>query len=101
MSELRPLRTLVRACAAAAIGVYDRRPAEQVARSFWQRDDNVEYLLRGPTSPVDMTTPGLVRAIMPDFLTTLTAQSVAAKIFQEGLRLSFDRAGSISVPTLL
>lgn len=42
----------------------------------------------------------LAQTIVPDFVASLTAQSAAARIFREGLQLSFGRAGQIAVPTL-
>jgi hypothetical protein len=38
---------------------------------------------------------------MPDFVQTLASLSAAAKIFRDGLQLTFGHAGQISVPTLL
>jgi len=97
-----PVRSLVRACAASAIAIYDGTRPEEVARREWSRDSLVPWLLRTPSSPATMAaTPGLVRTIMPNLITALAARSAAAKIFREGLELNFDGAGKISVPTLL
>jgi len=97
-----PVRSLVRACAASAIAIYDRARPEEVARREWSRDSLVPWLLRTPSSPATMAaTPALVRTIMPNLITALAARSAAARIFREGLELNFDGAGKISVPTLL
>ena len=96
------VKCLVQACAAAAIGALDRTPAERVAKREYSNDRGVEWLLRGPSQVLDTASaPPLARTIVADVITAITPSSVAAKLFREGLQLSFDRAGTIAVPTLL
>jgi len=97
------VRSLVRACAAAAIGVIDRSLPVNALAKEWPHDDGAKWLLtRAPSAPTDMNNaPALVQQIMPDFVSTLATASAAARIFKEGLLLRFDHAGRIAVPTLL
>jgi hypothetical protein len=97
------VRSMVRACAAAAIAVLDKLPPARVAKREWSDDLGAEWLLRAPVQALDISTaPALVQTVMPDFLMTLVSQYVAAaKIFKEGLQLSFGHAASISVPTII
>jgi hypothetical protein len=98
------VRSLVRACCAAAIAALERipPPPAKVARREWQSDDGAEWLLRAASEPAMMATaPGLVQMWMVDFVATLTGQSAAASLFRDALQLSFGRSGRINVPTLL
>jgi hypothetical protein len=103
-STVRPsVRTLTRACVATGIAAMERttKPERIVARE-WPREEGVDWLVRAATTPTGLgDAPGVVRTIMPDFMATLAAESAAAQVFKEGLRLSFDRAGQINVPTIL
>ena len=103
ISGQRPsVRSLVRACAAAAIGVLDRTSPVRAVASEWPLDDGALWLLqRSATAPTSMTNaPALIQTVMPDFLATLTGQSAAARVFRDGLQLAFDHYGQIAVPTL-
>lgn len=97
--------SLVRACAAHAIAATERTktPPVKIATRNWSHDSGAIYLTqRAAVPPTDTsTTPALLRTIMPDFVATLSPDSAAAKIFKEGLQLSFDGAAQIAVPTLL
>jgi len=98
------VRSLVRACSAAAIALLERIPPHPatVVRREWSSDDGAEWLLRAASEPTMMTTaPGLVQMWMVDFVASLTGQSAAASLFRESLQLSFGRSGQINVPTLL
>ena len=97
------VRSLVRAVAATGIAAFDRAKAGSIVASNWRADDGAKWLVERaavpPTSIADA--PGIVQTVMPDFVTTLATASAAAKIFKDGLILSFGRAGQINVPTLL
>jgi hypothetical protein len=96
------VRSLVRACSAAALEVYEGTPASKIAKREWPTDDGAWWLARGPVSPADIASaPAVVHTVMPEFVQTLASQAAAAKIFRDGLQLTFGRAGQISVPTLL
>lgn len=96
------IRCLVRACSAAAIGAFDRESVHNVISREYSNDSDTQWLMRAATAPTDMATaPALVRTVMPDFVTALAAESAAARIFREGLQLSFNGAGQIGVPTLI
>lgn len=97
------VRSLVRACVCVGIGVLDRSPPLKVLAKEWAHDEGARWFLsRSASVPADMSNaPALVQTIMPDFVSTLATASAAAQIFKEGLLLKFDRAGRITVPTLL
>lgn len=96
------VKCLVQACAAAAIGALDRTPPERVAKREYPNDRVVEWLLRAPSQVLETgAAPPLARTIVADVITAIAPSSAAAKLFREGLQLSFDRAGTIAVPTLL
>lgn len=97
------VRSLVRACAASAMGIFEKADAIAVLKDVWPHDDGAKWLLtRAPSVPADMTNaPAMVQQIMPDFVSTLATASAAARVFKEGLVLKFDGAGRIAVPTLL
>jgi hypothetical protein len=97
------VKSLVRACAAAAIGALERVPATKIAKREWNYDPGVEWLVsKSPSMPLEIAdAPTIVQTVMPDFIATLSSQYVAAaRIFKEGLQLSFGRAGTIAVPTI-
>jgi hypothetical protein len=102
-SAVRPTtKSLVRACAAYGIAAFDRTPPAKIVNREWSHDGTAEWLVRAATVPADTSnTPAIVRTVIPEFISTLAAQSVAARLFKEGLQLSFDGAGNIAVPTLL
>jgi hypothetical protein len=95
-----PVTGLVRACAVKAIAALDGSSPLKVLQSSWPRDNFADLIIRAPVSPTDLSSP-LVRAIMPAFLATLAPASAAAKLFTSGLRLSFDGAAEINVPTII
>src|SRR5262245_15684213 len=96
------VKSLVRACIAAGIGAYDKLAPAKVAAREWSRDNSIEYFLRAPSAPIDtIGTPDLVRTVMVDLVAALASQSAGARLFQDGLQLSFDSSGKISVPTIL
>jgi hypothetical protein len=95
------VRSLVRACACAAIGALDRTAPTRVAAREWSDDRTAEWLTRAPVAITDTeSAPPLVRTVLADFIATLAPTSAAARLFREGLQLNFDRAGEIAVPTI-
>jgi hypothetical protein len=102
LNDIRPsVRSLIRACAAAAIGAYERVSPAKIATREWMNDAGVSWLLRAPSAPLDLTTPGLTHTLVPDLMATLAPQSAAARIFRDGLQLLFGRDAQISVLTIL
>jgi hypothetical protein len=96
------VKSFTRACAASAIAAYDKQSPLKIVTREWSEDRTAEWLVRAATTPADMTnTPALVRTVIPEFISLLASQSVAARLFKEGLQLSFDGAGTLAVPTLL
>lgn len=95
------VRSLVRACSAAAIASLERVTPKSVVVREWSHDSDAEFILRAPSAPLDMAhAPGLIRTIMPEFVAALAGYSAGARIFRENLQLSFDDAGEIAVPTV-
>ena len=91
----------MRACAAHGIAALDKTSPAKVVGREWSRDEAADWLVRSATVPLDTgSAPGLVRQVVADLVSTLASQSAAARLFANGLRLSFDGAGSIVVPTL-
>src|SRR5262245_58172429 len=86
------MRSLVRACAAAAIAAVDRTTPLQVAEHNWRGDRGTQLLLRAPVQPMASVGTGAatIHTIMPDFVETLCAVSAAAQVFRQNLVLSFD-----------
>jgi hypothetical protein len=95
------VRSLARACAAYAISAYDGNSPPFLAKQIWPSDPGAEWLCRAAMAPTDTSAPGLTHTVLRDLLATLAPQSAAARIFREGLQLSFGRDAQISVPTLL
>jgi len=91
---------LVRACAAAAIASLDGTSVAGTLQRNWSRDNFADLIVRAPVSPIDLSSP-LTRTIMPSFLAALAPASAAASLFATGLRLSFDGAGQINIPTII
>lgn len=101
LSGTPSITSLVRACAASGIAAFERVPASKVVTREWSRDSGAEWLLRAPVEPTDMASaPALARTVVSDLVSTLAGHSAAAKLFNEGLKLSFDSHAEISVPTL-
>ena len=102
MTTTPAVKCLVRTCAAAAIGAFDRTSPREVIAREWSDDANAQWLMRAVTSPTSMAgAPALVHTVLPDFVSALAGESAAARIFREGLQLTFDEAGRIAVPTLI
>src|SRR5262245_60649880 len=101
------VRSLIRACAASSIAAFDRSDPNRVVAREFSRDADAHWLVRASTTPTDtQNTPALVRQIMPEFVATLHGQCAAARLFKEGLQLTFGpegvgQAGEMAVPTLL
>jgi hypothetical protein len=96
------VQSLVRACAASGLAAMERTPVARVVTREWSRDSDAQWLTRTATEPLTMAdAPGLVRMVVPDVMATLVASSAAARLFNQGIQLSFDRAGQIAVPTIL
>jgi hypothetical protein len=90
--------SLARACVAIALGGR-QRAADTVTR--WD-DASAFAIVRGSVSPSDTSSASaLGRQIMPLFFEALGPQSAAAELFGDGLQLSFDGAGAISLPALV
>jgi hypothetical protein len=103
LAQVRPtVRSLARACAAAAIAAIDRVPPLRVVGREWPRDGDAELFTRAASSIIDMASAdALTHSVTTDFIATLGAQSVAARLFREGLQLQFGNDGKISAPTLI
>ena len=59
----------------------------------------IAFEVRAPVTPTPM--PALPRVVTADLVSALVPRSVGARILHSGLRLSFDNANEIHVPTLL
>jgi hypothetical protein len=97
------LTTLTRAGIAVAHSAFERRsqPAE-IAERMWPDDPAVPLIVRGEATPASLTSAAaLAKTIVPDLLVVLGPTSVAAQLLAQGLQTRFDRAGVISVPSLV
>lgn len=103
MTTITPaVKSLTRACAAAAISAFGREAPNRVIAREWSDDANAQWLMRAATSPTDIgTAPAIVRTLVPDFVAALAGQSAAARIFQDSLQLAFGDSGRIAVPTII
>ena len=96
---------LVRACAAAALGAYDRTtsPANVLAAS-WPHDRDAARLLetRAASAPTTTTTfASLMERTVADFIESLAPASAGAALLGQGLQLTFGTNVAISVPSFL
>jgi hypothetical protein len=96
---------LMRACAAAALGAYDRTtsPANVLAAS-WPHDRDAARLLetRAATSPTTTASfAALMSRTVADFIESLAPASAGAALLGQGLQLTFGTNVAISVPSFL
>ena len=96
---------LVRACAAAALGAYDRTTsAANVLAASWPHDRDAARLLetRAATSPTTTATfASLMDRTVADFIELLAPASAGAALLGQGLQLTFGTNVAISVPAFL
>jgi hypothetical protein len=77
------------------------RPEEVIARE-WKRDSAAAWMTRAAVSPASTeNTPALVRTAVADFHAVLSRRYAAPALFAQGLQLSFDDAGKISIPAFI
>jgi hypothetical protein len=75
-------------------------PVEQ-ARAAWPDDRVVPLILRAASSPATIADAAALRSVAVTFAAALTPLSAGAAILERaGLTLTFDHAGSISVPAI-
>jgi Phage capsid family len=94
---------LMRACAAALLGAYDKvgtSPRDVLARN-WPHDRDAAALLetRAAQSPTMLSAH--LRTVIVDFLDALGPASAGSALLAQGLQLTFDAVGAISVPAFL
>jgi hypothetical protein len=96
---------LVRACAAAALGAYDRTTtAAIVLAKNWPHDRDAAHLLetRAASAPTTTTTfASLMERAVADFIASLAPASAGAALLGQGLQLTFGSNVAISVPSFL
>jgi HK97 family phage major capsid protein len=96
---------LVRACAAAALGAYDRTTtAANVLAASWPHDRDAARLLetRAASAPTTTTTfASLMERAVADFIDSLAPASAGAALLGQGLQLAFGANVAISVPAFL
>src|SRR5215467_1054700 len=96
-----PDRPLVRAVIATCLAAMKRpNHPEEVARSMWGGDRDVEMVLRAAVSTATIASTPALTQIAKQFLSTLVPVSAGADLLQRGIGLSFDGAASISLPSL-
>jgi hypothetical protein len=66
----------------------------------WPNDRDVELILRAPSSPLTTTNTATLAHIAVSFLAALVPFSASAALIDRSLKLSFNGAASISMPTL-
>lgn len=99
---MKAIECFSRVCAAAAISAFDEVAANQVIARKWSDDQATQWLMRAATVPTSLANaPALVHTLLPDFIAALAAESAAARLFQESIKLSFGGAGQITVPSLV
>jgi hypothetical protein len=93
---------LMRACAAAMLGAYDKTtsPRDVLARN-WPHDRDAARLLetRAASSPTLLSAH--LRTLVVDFIDSLGPASAGSALLAQGLQLTFDGVGAISVPAFL
>jgi hypothetical protein len=97
------MTTLTRAGIVVTRSAFERRsrPAE-IGEQMWPDDRTVPLIMRGEATPASLTSAAaLAKTIVTDFLVTLGPAPVAAQLLAQGLQTKFDRAGLISVPSLV
>jgi hypothetical protein len=96
---------LMRACAAAALGAYDRTTtAGTVLARNWPHDRDAAHLLetRAASAPTTTTTfASLMERAVADFIASLAPASAGAALLGQGLQLTFGSNVAISVPAFL
>jgi hypothetical protein len=95
-----------RALTARVIAMAKKTSAVEVARERYPNDRTViEWLTRAAVQPAMTTTAGwaaeLVQTVLADGLTGMGPASAAREILRQGLVLSFDEGGIVSVPGLV
>lgn len=83
------------------MSAFEQTPASKILVREWSRDSGAEFLLRAAVEPVSLASaPALARAVVSELVSTLVGHSAAARLFQQGLKLSFDGHAQIAVPSL-
>ena len=100
------INTLVRAAAAHVMACERSAKSQEdpdvvVARE-WRDDRNAAWMTRAAVSVTSMdNTPALVATVIADFNAVLSQRFAAPALFAQGLQLSFDGAGQISIPAFI
>jgi hypothetical protein len=96
--QRRALRALGRACLRQCLPISDPR---NISRDWHQNDRVVEALTtKGAVTPASMTDTTALQQISTVLVDALTPLSAGAALLAKGLRLQFNGAGSISVPSV-
>lgn len=96
----RARRSLSRALAASARGVFRTdKDARPILARDWPQDDGAALVLKGAVAPTGTAETALLTEIVS--AAVLGATGAGATLLQRGLVLSFGRAASISLPTLI
>jgi hypothetical protein len=93
------LRSLARAAIASAMYSLDKG-LRNFERRSWPNDSDVELILRGASPPTSMASAPDLAPIVPSFLASLLPLSAGVELLQQGLVLTWNGAGGISLPTI-
>jgi hypothetical protein len=81
---------------------FDGVPLAEAARQHWPNDHVLDLIVRAATAPAMTTVSGwaaeLAQRVVSNALAGLGPMSAGAKLLGDGLVLTFDQHGSISVP---
>lgn len=104
--QIKPGTYMLRALATKVVAHVRKQPIDVVRQSLYGEDEGtravVEHYQRAASAPATTSTSGwasqLVETVNADFLQSLMPASVYPSLSGYGLRLSFGRAGVISIP---
>lgn len=95
--------SFMRACTGAAIGTLTPHvSASEALAKRWPQDRDAAVILKAATSPAStISAAAIAPTLIADLLAVLAPVSAAAALLGEGLKLRFDGAAAISVPSFV
>jgi hypothetical protein len=102
----QPSNTLIRAVTARALAAsgasHHSRDPLALAAAAWPRDERVVHVIRAATVGATTSTAGwadtLAGTAVSGFVSGLVPQSAAARLMQEGVRVSLEGYGRVTIP---
>jgi hypothetical protein len=94
------VRALMRACAAIALHRLDRTPPHDFVARTWPQDRLAPIVTKAAQAPTSLAgTPDLAHVVLA-YLDTLVPASAGAALLARGIKLSFNGAAQIGVPSI-